>query len=233
MATLEEVADRAQNAINDANAGTWSQTIIEEWVCEGIRDYNSYFHRTTEDSYPITSNASTLSLGNLVREVISVEYPTGDSPPTYLNRLSRYHPDFYKRDDNYDFEPVNEWGESVLLSAGTAPYLVFSSDVASGETVTVTTRSIHDPALLNSELVTVPDEHQHLLILFVLWKAHSERTISEAQDPDTTIRMIHQMKLAAQAAEQDYRRAVAATQEMAALGGWVIPWKVDDYDRIY
>jgi hypothetical protein len=232
MATVANIADRAQNAMNDAAAGTWSQAIVEEWICEGIRDYNLYFRRTVTESLSILNAVDTRTLSRLCREVIHVEYPTGDDPPTYLHRKNRYAADFYDADDNFDFEPVGEFGlkgEDV----GNSPYLIFSFTLTAGETLTVLERAIHDAELDSGDQVTVPDEHQHLLILFTVWKAHSERVLTEAQNPDTTIRMINQMKQAAQMAEQDYRRAVKQAVETTAQGGWTAAWRMDKHDRIY
>jgi hypothetical protein len=231
MASLEDVANRAQNALNDAGAATWSQSIIEEWVREAIRDYNSYFRRTTTENVTMPSTTNTVDVSPLAREVLAVEYPKDQDSPIYLNRMNRFHPDFYKNSTNFDFEPVNEWGQTE--DGGYDPYLTFSTDLASGQQLRVTERAIHDSDLASADLVTIPDEHQHLLILFVLWKAHSERTITEAQDPDTTIRMINQMKQAAQMAEQDYRRAISQALKNTAQGGWTLPWKSDTHDRIY
>jgi hypothetical protein len=233
MADLSDIADRAQNAINDAGASTWPQAIIEEWVTEAIRDYNSYFRHTVTQNVVMASTGRTVDLSQNTREVLSVEYPRDEDPPQYYPRMNRYHPDFYKNDTNFDFEPVNEWGESVLLEAGTDPHLIFSADIDESETIRVVSRNIHETNLLSGTLVTVPDEHQHLLILFVVWKAHSERTITEAQNPDTSIRLINQMKQAAMMAEQDYRRAIKLAQHNAAEGGWTVPWAADGYDRIY
>ena len=231
MALLSDVADRAQNAINDAGVGTWSQAVIEEWVTEAIRDYNNYFHRTLTISQSIASDASTLTLSRMVREILHVEYPAGNSPPTLLKRRSRYAADFYQRDDYFDFEPVGEYG--VTEDGGVSPYLVFSNNPTVDDTIVVLTRAIHEAELDSDELVTIPDEHQHLLVLFVLWKAHSERTITQAQDPDTSIRMIQQMKEAAKMAEADYRRAIELAQQTAGASGWTPPWQMDSHDRIY
>jgi len=231
MAILSALADRAQNAINDAAAGVWSQNIIQEWVCEAIRDYNTYFRRTMTSSHSISSSSRTLTLSRLIREVLHVEYPANEDPPQYLTRKNRYAPDFYNSDDYWDFEPINEYG--FTEDGGTSPYIVFSTAPTVGETVVVLSRALHDAELSSGSLVTVPDEHQHLLVLFVLWKAHSERTITEAQNPDTSIRLIQQMKTAAQMAEQDYRRAIKLAQQATAPGGWTPPWEVDTHDRIY
>jgi hypothetical protein len=231
MALVSALADRAQNAMNDAAAGTWSQTVVEEWICEAIRDYNLYFRRTATSISSIATSADTLSLPRLCREVLHVEYPANEDPPQYLTRKSRYAADFYDADDNFDFEPVGEYGQT--LDGGVDPYLVFSQAPTVGEQISIFYVALHDAELDSSDLVTIPDEHHHLLILFVVWKAHSERVLTEAQDPDTTIRMINQMKQAAQMAEQDYRRAIKQAQQTAAQGGWTRPWQADTHDRIY
>lgn len=231
MATLQNLIDRLQNAINDISVDTWSEAILGEWLCDGIRDYNNYFRRTATAVYNPATSSETLNLSRLCREVLSVEYPTGNDPPDYLNRLPRFHPDFYDDDDNFAFEPVGEYGQTD--DGGTNPFLIFSSAPTVGETITVVYRALHDAELDTGDLVTVPDEHQHMLILFGVWKAHTERTATQMQAPDTTIRMIQQMKEAARIAEADYRRAVQVALRMAAQGGWTQAWTMDTHDRIY
>ena len=232
MATLEDLADRAQNAIGDAGAGTWSQAVVEEWICEGIRDYGMYFRRTVTEVLQITTENDSREVSRFCREVIHVEYPTGDDPPTYLKRKSRYAPDFYDTEDHFDFEPTDQYGHTDEVNA-TSPYLVFSFTLDSDETLTVLERCIFDAELESGDSITIPDEHMHLLILFVVWKAHSERAVTEAANPDSSIRMLQQMKEAARIAEADYRRALDQAQVMAGMGGWTPPWKADGHDRIY
>ncbi|MFN2226791.1 MAG: hypothetical protein ACK2UY_10795 [Anaerolineae bacterium] len=231
MALLSELADRAQNAVDDASGGVYTQAVIEEWICEAIRDYNNYFRRTLTISQNIATDASTLTVSRLVREVLHVEYPSGNSPPTLLTRKSRYAADFYHAVDNFDFEPVGEYGATE--DGGVSPYLIFSSNPTVSDGIVVLTRAIHDAELDSTDLVTVPDEHHHLLVLFVVWKALSERTASQSKYPDTTIRLIQQLKESARIAEADYRRAIALAQETAGSSAMTPAWVMDKHDRIY
>lgn len=225
MTTLAQLADRAQNALNDAGAGTWTQAVVEEWCRDAIRDYSHHFLRTDEDTITCTAGTHYYKLNADYRGIISVEYPAGQDPPQYLTRLSITHPDFWDSDDHYDIDDYADNTDSAVIWISASP--------AAGDEILVLYTCPYTSAMASGTTIDVPPEHEPILILFVVWKAHVERLSTEAQNPDTTIRMLQQMKLAVQAAEHAYHQALRDAHGTRADGGWVAPWRSDAYDRVY
>jgi hypothetical protein len=226
MTTLAQLADRAQNAINDAAVGTWSQATIEQWCRDAIADYSTHFLRIDDLTINCESGEHDYGLPGRERAILSVEYPYGEDPPRYLTRRSVTHPGFWDNDGYYDFEDYQDHSDTNILWISDSP--------TDGEQIHVVFTCMYNSiALYAASTIEVPEEHEPLLILFVVWRAHTERMSTEAQNPDTTIRMLQQMKLAVQAAEYAYHQALRDAKAVQAVGGWVPPWKVDGYDRIY
>jgi hypothetical protein len=233
MTTLAQLADRAQNALSDAAAGTWSQNTVEEWVLDGIRDYNNHFTIVYQETINCTNNTRTYALPDTFRSVLLVEYPVGEYPPVYLQRRNVHHPDFWEEDGYYDI--IIQPAPALTMPSGgiSSSKLYISEKPSATEDIRVTYEGPHDDDLTSTDNLSLPPEHEPIVIAFVLWRACQERHNLEAQSPDTTIRMLHQFKLSAQAAEAAYREAIRAATNKTAPGGWVGPWQVDSHDRIY
>jgi hypothetical protein len=82
-------------------------------------------------------------------------------------------------------------------------------------------------------VVTVPEEHEFLLALYVIWTAFKERAATQLQDPDTTSDVLQKTVNAEMQAHQEYRTAIRNAEVHRAEGGWTGPWKTDIYDPIY
>jgi hypothetical protein len=224
MPTLGEIADRAQNVLADAAAGTWSQATVQEWIIDAIKEYTGSFPRRLEDTITTTAGTSYYDLPADFQDMLLVEFPTGDDPPTHLQRMTRRNSAFWLNTGYYDVAHTRD----ALVDAQ-----LWLSGTVVADTITFTYLGAHDTGLASDDSITIPIEHEHLLILWVVWRAHQEREADELQNPDTTIRMLHQMKLATQAAEAAYYTAMREAKEERSSGGFTAPWRMDRHDRIY
>jgi hypothetical protein len=237
MTKLYQLADRAQLALGDAAEATWPQDTIEGWLQEAIRDYSQHFKRTCTASLTITAGCAGDHRFPLPEDfcgMIQAEYPAGEDPPVYLQRLSRKSPRFWGSAGYYDVESAGDadWDDVEDQPANPATFWI-SDEVEAGETIGFAYTANHDAGVSSLDYVTVPAEHEHLLIKFVTWQAMNEREAVEAQNPDTTIRMLQQFKLASQAAEAAYRSALADAKKALSGGGQTGPWRADCYDPVY
>jgi hypothetical protein len=229
--TLAELADRAQLTLNDAAAGTWPQATVESWCIDAIRDYTQTFPRTYRSAITISgaSPGHEFDLTTDLIAVILVEYPGDEDPPAYLKRRSRTHPQFYGRKGYYDVQHSHDMT--------TVPTLYLSEEPGDGEKIYITMKAHHDTSLVSGDDITVPDHHEGLLILFVLWQAFKERLSTEEQDPDTTlaghVTLLQQLVKGATQAEKEYKDALKRAKANVAEGGFSGPWTADDHDRIY
>ena len=231
MPTLAQLADRAQLTLNDTAAGTWPQATVEAWCIDAIRDYSQAFPRTRALTIAISgaSPGHEFNLTTDTVDLIQVEYPDGEDPPVYLKRRHRTHPQFYGRAGYYDLEILHDSQEYSIL------YL--SEEPADGETIAILAKCHHDVTIVSGDDITVPVQHESLLILYVLWQAFKERLATEQQDPDTTlagaVTLLQQLVKGATQAEAEYRRALQRALQARSESGPTGPWTVDDHDRIY
>ena len=165
MTTLAQIATRAANALADAGAATWSAATLQEWVNEAIRDYSQHFPATITQTLLPTTGDHDHALNSRYQGILLVEYPVGEDPPQYLTRLSRSHPDFWLSDDYYDIEPSG--------TSSDGPTLYISANPTTGEQIKVTMHASHEPVTGATSLIPVYSQHEHLLVLFVVWKAHA------------------------------------------------------------
>ncbi|MFN2242537.1 MAG: hypothetical protein ACK2U2_09635 [Anaerolineae bacterium] len=231
MPTLAQLADRAQLTLNDSAAGTWPQATVEAWCIDAIRDYSQAFPRTRALTISVSgaSPGHEFNLTTDTIDIVQVEYPQGEDPPVYLKRRHRTHPLFYRQTGYYDFELLHDSQEYSIL------YL--SEEPADGDTIAYLAKCHHDVTLSSGDDITVPVEHESLLILYVLWQAFKERLATEQQDPDTTlagaVTLLQQLVKGATQAEAEYRRALQRALQARSESGATGPWTVDDHDRIY
>jgi hypothetical protein len=223
--TLTEMADRAQVALNDTAAGTWPQATVEEWCLDALREYNQHFFKSAQDFIDCVADQHNYDLNADFRGVIYVSYPWDITDPVYLKRMSRQHPSFWLSDDYCDIH------ESY--NPNTAAQIWISASPAAGEQIYVHYAATYDTDLTGIDNFEIPPEHDPIILAFVIWRAHQERLATEAQNPDTTIRMLQQMKLAVQSTEFTYRQLLRRAEAARADGGPTGPWEVDGYDRIY
>lgn len=231
MTTLANLADRAQLYLNDSGAGTWPQATVESWIVDAVRDYSQRFPRTRTVSISFTGS----DIGHeheLTTDVIAVtlvEFPGDEDPPAYLKRRPRTHPQFYDREGYYDIHIIHDQTDYALL------YL--SREPVDGEKVYVTFICTHDVTLSSGDDLTVPYQHEGLLILYVLWQAFKERLSTEEQDPDTSlagnVTFLQQLVKGAKQAEEEYRRALERAEETRSESAVSGPWTADHNDRIY
>ena len=230
MTTLAGLADRIQTQLNDTAEATWKQDTIESFCIEAIRDYSTYFRRHAKEVITVsTAGQVQFTLPDDFRDATLVEFPVGEDPPRYLKRRSRTHPNFWQESGYYDY---HRQPDARLPDPGNMLWLS-DDDALTTDVMHVYYTAAHVTDLDPGDTISVPTEHEHILALFVIWKAYNERLAVEEQSPDTTIRMIQQMKLSVEAAERSYRAAVKAATDRSGAGGWTGPWKVDSHDRIY
>ena len=227
MTTLLQLLNRAERDLNDAGHATWAEDTVQAWCIDAIRDYSQYFPRTQEYTYTVqvTDTDHVFNLPSDCQNVISVEYPTGEDPPKYLVRRPRTHECFYDYEGYYDIEPAND--------ASAYPQIWFSEQPAAAEDWKIFYLSHHDVGLDTADTITVPLDHEYILILFVLWQAFKERASTAIADPDTTSGTLQKLTNASMQAEQEYRRALKVAEDHRATGGWTGPWRVDIHDPIY
>jgi hypothetical protein len=226
VTTLAELADKAQNAISDSGASTWSQSLVEEWCVEAIRDYSQHFPRRINTTINTSADDRKYDLPADFRGIVSVEYPTGEDPPEYLEHRSYTEDGFWERDSYFD----------IIIRADVADVaeLWISEKPSASETITVEYIGDHDLSLSSGDTITVPERHEHILIEFVIWRAWVELQGAEQQSPTSNSSLLmSQYASNADRAKRSYVEALARGLRSQEGKSVRMKWKFDKFDRIY
>ena len=181
MTTFAELVNRCETNLNDEDNSTWTAVQIVKWLNDAIRDYSHYFPRIKTQTISTSAAANAYDLNADFMAVLSVEYPTGQDPQEYISRLDCKHADFWTADSWYDILPRGDDTD--------AGELWISADPAGTESIEVHYHAHHDlvtDADDTSGDLTVPPDHQGLLVKFVLWQATLHLLFAEQQSPTSS-----------------------------------------------
>jgi hypothetical protein len=200
----------------------WPDKSLNAWIADGVRDYSNYFRRQVSVDISCVANQREYSLTSYtgITDVLKVEYPEGEDPPEYLERMSEDAEYFY------DYEYYDVRGDPPIT-------LVIGEKPSAGEKITLTYSADHTVPTTDASVLTVPDVHLELIRLFVTWQAIRRIEIEETADPDRKSMILTQLGINAIRAERVYRYKIEEYRRKMAPGGRAGPWKMDSNDRIY
>ena len=161
------------------------------------------------------------------REVISVEYPIGQQPPTYLARKNRLDPNFYADAGFYDIDHDYSTGGGWMcyVSGGVAASAHIKTEYLAG----------HDTDLADDsvDVITVPDEHEPILIAYFITRAWRERLGNAMRDPTAHTSIIQQLTEMVRRADENYASLLTQAQHRLVESRVSPANKVDKFDRVY
>ena len=194
--TFAALVTRIQISLNDEAAATWDTEMLATFLNDAIRDYSNHFPIQATDSISTSDGFNNYSLNADFMNVISVEFPDGETPRAYLDRRPYTHPDFWTEEGYYDI---------IHNSDDTAPdQIIPSTEQADGQIINVQYHA-HHPVIANTASIsgncTVPPYHQHLLIAYVRWQASLHLASKEQQTPTSNSSLL--MAQLAQNARRD------------------------------
>jgi hypothetical protein len=161
------------------------------------------------------------------REVITVEYPISQQPPTYLSRKNRLDEDFWSVINCYDIDHD--------YSAGTGWFIWVSGGVAALAHIKMQYLANHSTTIVDDSVATwtVPDEYENIVVAYVVAKAYRERLSTYMVTPTAHTSIILQLTDMVKKAEDNYRDL--AQRALVRLADSRITPNVaaDKFDRVY
>ena len=231
MTTLNELANRCNRALADQSEATWDDSTLEQWIVEAIRDYSLHFRMLASSTYDCVASQHNYELPADCLEVELVEYPKSQDPPKYLKPYSRKNADFWGAEGYYDVDYSGTADVSGTYTRGT---LWISEDPVATEDIELLYWAQHNTAVTSDSELSVPPEHEHLLVCFVVWKAAVHLLMNEIQSPDTSRAMVDAYRRTANNMHDAYEATLRTAKTAADRAGTTAtPWKSDDYDRVY
>lgn len=172
--TAGELVAGVRLALDDAAAAAFSDAELLDFVAEAIGEYSQHLPRVSEVVLATLAGERRYALPWDAAAVISVEYPSGDEPPSYIYRR-RYRSSQFAAGNAYD----------VLLTRDLTdpPGLLLSFDPAAGEALVVRYARPHARPASAADYLTVPDDHHHVLRQYVLFAAARQLQVREQASP--------------------------------------------------
>lgn len=218
MTTRAEFRASLRNVLTDKTQ--WRDTLLNNWIEDGIRDYSHNLPRLMISQIACATATKSYSLASYtILAMRAVEYPSGETPRRLLDPLKRSHTAF---DGNLYYDVKSDFS---TLYIGESPTL--------GETISIEYSSIHAIPSTDATTLTIPGNHFELLRLYVIWKAITQLELDENVSVDRRREMMNALGLNAFRAERAYRTRLERIVGSTAEGGIAGAWKQDRRDSIY
>lgn len=174
VVTAGALVDLAQVALADEGAAVFSEAAVLSWLNEGIREYSQHLPRELSVELAAVAGVREYALPWQALAVHSVEYPADMELPSYLLRVS-YQSLRWGTGAYYDF--------LSRLDLTSAPQIWLSFMPEAGAVLRVRYQAAHEYGLTADDYVTVPSEHHHLLVGYVLFAAARQLQQAEQANP--------------------------------------------------
>ncbi|OGN93818.1 MAG: hypothetical protein A2Z71_11725 [Chloroflexi bacterium RBG_13_50_21] len=215
-------------ALGDPLAATWSRTAtIWPWVQEAVLTIPIL--RPMIDDH--TNAASTIIYSYQApvdfREVITVEYPIGVQPPTYLSRKNRLDESFWNSNDFYDIDHD--------YTAGTGWFIWVSGGIAASAHIKMQYLANHSTTIVDDSTATwtVPDVYENIVISYVIAKAYRERLSAYMITPTAHTSTILQLTDMVKKAEDHYLGLSQRALQRLTDSRITPNVAADKFDRVY
>jgi hypothetical protein len=181
---------------------TWDDAELLIFLNEAIREYSQHLPRLAETRLAAVAGARRYALPADTRALLSVEYPEGRDPAAYLTRLAHKSRRFAQSGllFAYDFLPRHD------LTA--APSLLLSFEPTAGETLVARHTQPHAAVGGVNDYLTVPADHHHVLLGYVLFAAARQLQAAEQAAPTGGSLLMAQLAANARRHELAYLQAL-------------------------
>ena len=225
MTTRIELNTLIRRRLNDQVAPqAFTDEQINQWINDAIEEYSRYFPRQKTTTQTTTANDRQYDLPADYRGIVSVEYPTGDDPPTYLERRDYRHPDFWLEDGFYDVVHRSD--------ANNLDELWISQKPAAAQTITIEYLGDHDLVDDDTDVISTIDLHLEVIVLHARWSALQALASGEAANPDPNNVMLDRYEANVSRAERSYYRKIEELRRVEAESG-MNAWPMDKWDLVY
>lgn len=236
MTTFSTLQTACRNLIGDTSKTTFTDDQVKQWINDAIAQLSIHFPRRLTYSIDTNKDQPKYNIPVTVLAILSCEYPANQNPPVYCQLREYTHPDFWQQDGYYCLvkrmdaylaadPPVEGYGEAPQIWVSRKP-------LSNDEVIRLEYLTEHDLLSNANNVCTVLPRHEHLIHLFVRWKAWSELATTEGMDPHPTELLNATLEVNANRAERSYLEALKAAQQAESDSSQAHLW-MDKWDRIY
>jgi hypothetical protein len=224
--TLKDLRDSIRLTLTDATG--WPDATLDTFIQDAIRFYSVEFPRTWRKTQAMTTGTQAYALpgGHGFLHVISVEYPSGETPLSMLAQVDEESEAFASGGNYYALRGVadNISDQKDDTAAGT---IVLAPTVATGENAVITYAGAHPlPTVADDDAqITVPVAHWEALYSFVDFRAHWELETDEALSVSTVSIVLAQLGQEARRAWNRYKETIDRIRTLTGTPSRLANWK--------
>lgn len=233
MTTQTLAALRAALRIALASTAAWPDASLNSFIADAIRLYSATFKRTWKYTLALTTGTQAYPLpgGHAIDAVLSVEYPTSESPRSFLKPALEQSAEFDNAEDVYAIRPI---ADTTLITADTAAaQIVFAETVATGESAVITYTGEHPTPTADTHYITVPPEHWEAINAYVEWRCFTELANDEGPNITNTTLTLAQLSDTTRRLWNRYKEVMNAIRASAAGQSEPVSWYDASGGRIY
>ena len=173
---------RAQIRLLLASTDDWPNATIDGFIADAIRFHSAQFPRRWRHTLSLTTGTQAYPLpgAHAFQGILSVEYPTGHTPQSFLEEAPEWSAAFQEAQDVYAIRGIDD--DTAIESDTAAATIVFAETVTTGETAVVEYLAGHALPTAGDDdaQITVPTHHWEALSALVEFRTHWELETDEA-----------------------------------------------------
>ena len=187
------------------DATTWTATEVNQWIADGIGEYSQHYPRTVHSAAnACTASQHEYTLPTDWKAAWLVEYPEGQTPRCYLDRLDehdeRFGPGYY----------------DIRLTK-----LILGEGPAAGDKYGLVYQAVHDFPDTDATVLTLADEDLEIIVQYVIWKAYRRLELDQAKLPDSSTVLLSMLGTNTGRAYRDYETMLRTRKRASGqYAGW-------------
>jgi len=227
---------RAQIRALLASTDDWPDATIDKYIGDAIRYHSNHFPRRWRYTLSLTTDTQAYALPGAhgFQSIVSVEYPTGESPQSFLEEVPEWSQEFQDAGNVYAIRGIAD--NTAIESDTAAATIVFAETVTTGETAVIEYLGNHPvPTAADDDAqITVPIGHWEALIAFVDFRSHWELETDEAVTVSTVSIILGQLGQEGRLAWNRYKEVLNSLVVQVAKSK-TISWAAQDdtQKRVY
>ena len=216
VAAAAVLADCRAALADEGQPPAFSDADLLAFLNEAIREYSQHLPRVATVMLTALAGVRRYALPGDTLAVLDVEYPEGAEPAVYLTRRPHKGRAFAAAADAYDFLPRHD-----LTSP---PALLLSFDPTTGTTLRARATRAHAALATVNDYLTVPADHHHVLLQYVLFAAARRLQAAEQAAPTGGSLLMAQLAANARRLELAYLNALNRILTQRSGESAVVVW---------
>lgn len=195
-----------------ASTDDWPDATLDVFIQDAIRFHSATFPRRWRHEISLVTGTQAYAVPGAHGFVglLSVEYPTGQTPQSFLDEVPEWAGAFQNKENVYAIRGISD--STAIESDTAACTIVFAETVATGEKALLEYHGLHAVPTAGDDdaQITVPDWQWEALIAFVEFRAHWELETDEAATLANVTLMLAQLGEEGRRAWNRYKEIVNA-----------------------